>query len=141
MKDLLKKNYYLILVFFFFLGWNLIISPLNLDEIWNYGFTRNILIGEIPYKDFNMVITPFYPFIMSFLMHIFGNNMLFFHIENALILTIFFYFMNQFLGKNSWIVLSLMIWPMNVSYPSYNLFSLFLAVIIIYLEEKENKKK
>ena len=36
-----------------------IIAPLNLDEIWNYGFVHNLVTGLEPYKDFNMVIPPF----------------------------------------------------------------------------------
>ena len=132
----LKKYYDLGLVFIFFLGFNLIISPLNLDEIWNYGFTSNIFNGWIPYNDFNMVITPFYPFIMSLLMHIFGNNMLFFHVENASLMTCLYYFIKQLIGKNIYYILPFFIWPINTSMPNYNLFALFLVVLILYLEEK-----
>ena len=53
------------LVFFFFLYWSLIVQPISLDEIWNYGFSYNIYNGLVPYKDFNMVMTPIYPMIMS----------------------------------------------------------------------------
>ena len=135
----IKKYYFLGLIFFFFLIWNLIINPLNLDEIWNYGFTRNIFLGEIPYKDFNMVITPFYPFLMSILMHIFGYNMLFFHIENALLITILFYYCYQLIGKNIWLIILFMIWPITISFPNYNLFSLLLVIMILYYEKQDNK--
>ena len=65
-KYLTKKNIFLaIALFFIFLIWNLILVPVNLDEIWNYGFSHNIYSGLVPYRDFNMIITPFYNFLMS----------------------------------------------------------------------------
>lgn len=136
----IRNNWDLGLIFITFLLFNLIISPLNLDEVWNYGFTTNIFNGSIPYKDFNMVITPFYPFIMSLLMHIFGNNMLFFHIENSIIITILFYILKQIIGKNIYYIIPLLIWPVNTSMPNYNLFALFLVITIIYLEDKKKDK-
>ena len=58
-----KKKIIIILIFIIlfclFLFWNLIIQPLNVDEVWNYGFAYAISKGEIPYLDFNMVLTPF----------------------------------------------------------------------------------
>ena len=82
------------LVFFFFLFWNLIIQQINLDEIWNYGFIHSIYSGLIPYKDFNMVLTPFYPFIMSIPLHIFGSSILIVHIFSSLMITFMFYNVN-----------------------------------------------
>ena len=76
------------LIFFFFLFWNLIVQPVNLDEIWNYGFVNNIYRGLVPYRDFNMVITPFFPMLMAIPFYIFGSNMLIFNIEQAFILTV-----------------------------------------------------
>ena len=84
----LKSVFNFLFLFILFFIFNLIISPLNLDEIWNYGFSLNIYNGLVPYKDFNMVITPLYPFINALLFHIFGNTMLVFHIINALLDTI-----------------------------------------------------
>ena len=75
-------------IFLIFLVWNLLLVPVNLDEIWNYGFAHNIYNGLIPYKDFNMVLTPLFPFLMALPFYIFGSSMLVFHITNALILTI-----------------------------------------------------
>lgn len=63
-----KYNQKIILGLFLFgvfLLWNLILFPITLDEIWNYGFSHSLYSGLVPYKDFNMVITPFYPFLMS----------------------------------------------------------------------------
>ena len=135
MKNKILK--YLV-IFFIFLFFNLILSPLNLDEIWSYGFTNNIYSGLIPYKDFNMVITPFYPFIMSLLFHVFGNSMLFFHIENSILITFFLYICEKLIKEKSYIILPLLIFPLNITFPNYNFLLLFLFILLIYLE-KNNK--
>ena len=136
MKRIIKY----ILLFFFFLLFNLIITPLNLDEIWSYGFTNNVYLGLIPYRDFNMVITPFYPFIMSLLFHIFGNSMLLFHIENSLIITLFIYICSKLIKNKTYLILPLLIFPLNVNivFPNYNFFLFFLFILLVYLE-KNNK--
>ena len=51
-----------ILLFLIILLVNLLLIPNNMDEIWNYGFSYAIRLGEIPYRDFNMVLPPFYSF-------------------------------------------------------------------------------
>ena len=44
----------------------IIIRPLNnLDELWNYSFAKNISDGLIPYKDFNLITTPFLAMIVA----------------------------------------------------------------------------
>ncbi len=123
------------LIFFFFLFWNLIVQPVNLDEIWNYGFVHNIYKGLIPYKEFNMVITPLFPFIMSLPFHIFGSSMLVFHIEQAFILTIIFCLLNSYLKDKSYLFLFFMIFPLSVAFPSYNMFLFLLFLILIKLED------
>ena len=54
-----------VLIFFLLLIVSLFFTLFGNDEIWNYGFSNNIYKGLVVYKDFNMVITPLYPFIMS----------------------------------------------------------------------------
>ena len=48
----------LIIIFIITILFNLLCNGMERDEIWNYGFSYNIATGLIPYKDFNMVITP-----------------------------------------------------------------------------------
>ena len=136
----MKKIYkYLtfILLFILFLVFNLIISPLNLDEIWSYGFSYNISSGLIPYKDFNMVITPFYSILMALFLKI-NNSILFFHIINALIPTSILFIAHKLIKEKVFIILPLLIFPLNITFPNYNLFLLLLFVLLIYLEK--NKK-
>ena len=131
----MKKKIFYILLFLLFLVWSLLLQPLNLDEIWNYGFAHNIYSGLIPYKDFNMVLTPFYPFLMSLPFHIFGSNMLVFHIENAIILTILVYLITKLISKNYFIIGLFLFFPLSITFPSYNVFLFFLLVCILCLEK------
>ena len=126
------------IVFFFFLYWSLIVQPISLDEIWNYGFSYNIYNGLVPYKDFNMVMTPIYPMIMSvFLM--FDSSILTMHVVNSLMLTGMIYLIEKIVDKkyNLGIFLILLIFPMSLIFPSYNIFLLMLFVLIIYLEKNK----
>ena len=132
-----KSLILIIFLFLLFLLFNLILFPTNLDEIWNYGFSHNLYSGLIPYKDFNMVITPFYPFIMSLGFHIFGSSMLVFHIEHAIILICLCVLLFLLIDKKAWFIVALMLFPVNVSFPSYNIFLYFLLVLIIYLEKEK----
>ena len=134
-KNILK----FIILFLCILFWNLIINVVQNDEIWNYGFAHNIYKGLIPYRDFNMVITPFYPFISSLLFHVFGSSLLVFHIENAFILTILFFIIYELIKEKVYIVgLFIAFFSDSLTFPSYNLFLLFLIFVIIYLEKKNS---
>ena len=134
------KYIYLIVLFIFIILFNLLFVPNNLDEIWNYGFSYAIRIGEIPYKDFNMVITPLYSFIMTIPLLI-NNSYLSFIIFHSLIVCIEFYLLNKIIGKNIYIMLlvSLIFFPLI--YPTYNSFFLFLMVLICYFEKNNFKYK
>ena len=119
------------LVFIFFLFWNLIVQRINLDEIWNYGFAYNISQGLIPYEDFNMVLTPFYPMLISFFLVLFSSNLLVMHIINSLMITVMLYLIERVLKLNINIFILILCFPLSVAFPSYNLFLLFLFIIRI----------
>ena len=48
----------------------------NLDEVWNFNFSRNIADGLIPYRDFNMVPTPLLSMICGLFLFIFGKELI-----------------------------------------------------------------
>ena len=124
--NILKVNYWYLLLFIFVLIWNVFLCKLNTDEIWNYGFAHSIYSGLIPYKDFNMVITPMYPMIMSFFFLFFGSNLLTMHIINALMITHMFYLLNKLGIHNKMFILLFLCFPLTLLFPSYNLFLLYL---------------
>ncbi len=126
------------LVFFFFLYWSLIVQPISLDEIWNYGFSHNIYKGLIVYRDFNMVMTPLYSMLMSMFFLLFGSSMLVMHTVNSVMLTGMIYLIERIIKKkyNIGIFLILLIFPMSLVFPSYNIFLLMLFILIICLEKE-----
>lgn len=138
-KVLIKYKTFIkyLLIFIFFLFWNLIIQPINLDEIWNYGFIHNIYSGLIPYKDFNMVLTPLYPMIMSLFLVIFGSNILVIHIVNAIMIVGLLYLIEKIINKDISIFILLLCFPLSVAFPSYNLFLLLMFILVIYLEKNK----
>ena len=134
-----KKVLIIIGLFLTYLFITMIVHQLQNDEIWGYGFTHNIYKGLIPYKDFNMVITPFFPFIMSLPFHIFGSSMLVFHIENAILLVVITFLIYNLIKNKIYILgIPIIIFSYAIIFPGYNFLLLFLFVLLIYLEHKKS---
>ena len=132
---MIKKVVKYIFIFLVILIFNLLCSPINLDEIWNYGFSNNLFRGLIPYVDFNMVIPPFYPWLMSLPFYLLGSNMLIFHMTNALILTGCLFLLEKMYQDKMWIFFLFFFFPVNTTFPSYNLFLFVLLVVLYYVEK------
>ena len=130
-----------VLLFFTFLIFTLIISPINIDEIWNYGFSYNIYKGLVPYRDFNMVLTPFYPMFMSLFLHILGKGILSIHIANAGILSFCCYLLFKMYDEKAYLIIIMFFIPFYLTFPNYNSFLAILTIILIYLEKMQNNKK
>lgn len=111
--------------------------PFDLDEVWNYGFMHNIYEGSIPYKDFNMVITPFFPFLFSLPFHIFGSNMLVVCICQSLLIVCIYILFEKMFGDKANILLLLLFLNYDMLYASYNFFVFFLFVLLLYMEKKK----
>lgn len=135
---MIKKYYKYILLFLFFLFILIVFSNNGNDTIWNYGMAHAIRMGEVPYKDFNIISTPLYPFILSIGLFI-KDTYFMFLIEQAFLLTIFIYFIEKIVNRNYILVLISLCFPIfNLLFPNYNFLVLLLLTIIIYLE-KQNK--
>lgn len=113
-------------------------STLFLDEIWNYGFSYNIVKGLIPYKDFNMIVTPFYSFLGALFIQVFGHHLWSIHILNSLMISLMMLLMYFNIGKRVLFYFPILL---LYCYPGYNLFCLFLMIILIMICEKEFKNK
>ena len=138
MLNKIKKNktniLELILIFIITLLFNLICNEISGDEIWNYGFSYNIATDLIPYKDFNMIITPLFPLIGATFLNIFGKNIIVFHILGSLICTLIFYYMKKHIQKAYYIVYAILL---LFGLPNYNILCILFLYILMTLENKK----
>jgi len=69
------------------------VEPLNdLDELWQYSFANNIANGLVPYKDFNIIVTPLFSFIAAIFLKVFTNQLIVMRIFNTLVFALILYF-------------------------------------------------
>lgn len=79
---ILKKNkskWYIILFLLILITISSYILPKelgDLDEIWIYNSAKNIADGLLPYKDFNLVTTPFLPLLAGGILKLLGSEVL-----------------------------------------------------------------
>ena len=60
----------------------------DMDEIWNYQMARRVLFGQVPYRDFVMLQTPFAPQLNAAFLHILGDGLIVMRWVASLIATI-----------------------------------------------------
>lgn len=133
---------YILLITFFLISLIFIFTLSRGDTFVNYGFSYAISKGEIPYNDFNIVITPLAPIIYSVGL-LFCKNILIFYLEQAILLTIFFYYIEKLLNNKSIIFLLCLIIPypiamISIIFPGYNFLLLFLFFLFIYYFKNSN---
>ncbi len=133
----MKKKYISFLIFFI----SFIISvlylyyfrPLTDDEIFNYGFANNILSGLIPYRDFNMIILPFFSYLLSFILLFLGKKLIVYHMLISIFIGIITCCCFKKIGYRAFVIyLLLLIYP----YTGYNMFCLFLFMIMLFICDK-----
>ena len=108
------------------------------DEIWNYGFAYNISKGLVPYRDFNMVVTPLYSFILGGIIFLFGHHLYLMYILNTFIIILSSYLMYKKIGFN-FIFVFLFFFFIHIS--GYNLLCAFFVILLLSLFDKEFKYK
>jgi len=135
----LKKNWKYFFVFLFFFLCILLFGYNNTDNIWNYGMAHAIRIGEIPYKDFNIITTPLYPFIMSLFLLIWDEYIVFL-LGQSLIGVICYYIIDKMIGNKSIMIIPFAGFGLfYLFFPNYNFLVMLLIVLLMYLEnEKSN---
>ena len=141
---MLKKNWKQITIYIIFFILLLLSSMFffgdNIDLLWNYGYSNAIRNGEILYRDFNVVLFPFYPIFMSLFLHIY-NNILTMNIINSIYILISVILLTKLLGEKGYLfMIVLLLFPV-FSYATYNSFLFFLLVLLIYLEMRDFKNK
>lgn len=119
----------------------------NLDEIWNYNFGRNISNGLVPYKDFNMVITPLLPLISGMILKITLNELIIMRILATILCSTILYITYRILGilnikKEVNIIFIFIVFFLfyNIFGIDYNYATLLLVLFIVYKEIKTYKE-
>ena len=130
-----KKDILILIIIFIYVGILVSFSNADNDLIWNYGFSYNIASNLIVYKDFNMVITPLYPFICGLVMKLLGNNFLIFNLINIVLLSSMYYYIYKKYPKS---YIPSMVLISFILRPSYNFLIMFLLLILLNLEEDKD---
>ena len=123
-----------ILLFILFFCYCQFLLTISSDEIWEYGYSFNIANGLCPYRDFNMVVTPLYPYLSSIFIKIFGPYLLSLNIFNALLLTTTVFISYKLIGKYALILVGFLLFYPS---PTYNNLVLLLFSLFLYVNEKE----
>lgn len=130
-KNSTKLIFILLFIYTFLI---LFFTNANSDYVWNYGFCYNFAKGLKMYKDFNMVITPLYPFINGLIMKITWNNIFIFTLTNTFIVMFIYYLIYKNFKK---VFLPFIIIFNLYLIPSYNLLSIIFLFILFILEDKK----
>lgn len=132
----MKRKYYqlieLFLIFILTLLFNIFCNELTIDELWNYGFSYNIATGLIPYKDFNMVITPLYPLLGAIFLKLFSYTLLSYQCFNAIICTIIFYYLKKSTPKAYYLIYAIFL---LFASPNYSVLCLLFIYVLMDMEE------
>ena len=135
MKRVLKIAIF-ILLFIFCIYYTYYLRPFVDDELYNFGFAINILNGRIPYLDFNMIIPPLFPYILSIILKLFGNKLIIYHMLLSLLIVGVTYITSKKIGFRAIALTSIiLIYP----FTGYNTFALFLFMILLCNKKKETK--
>lgn len=137
-----KKECFIILILLLILASIIMIKPLNdLDEIWNYNFAKNILDGNKPYKDFNMIQMPLVPILCSIFLSLLGNELIVMRIIAIFLCTTILFITYKILESlkvNKWLnytFLIILIYILQEHFRiDYNFFVLSNVLLIIYME-------
>lgn len=144
LQTLIKKNIkYVVLFILFFLCLQFFYVNFSADQMYNYGFSYAVSLGEVPYRDFNTIIPPVGALIYSLPFLLFGSNLIVFNLYQALLLCILFYFLFKLFKEKTWIILIILMLTLpipfiHVLFQGYN-FLLVLEFVILMYSLKEKK--
>ena len=134
-----KENIkYIFLFILFFIAMNFFFIAYRVDTYSNYAFSYALANGQLPYKDINFIVPPFSPYIYSILL-LLNKSIIFFYIEQCLLLVLLCYLLFKMLDNKAWIVILLLFCPYffgftSAIFPGYNFMVFLELVLLIYLE-------
>ena len=119
------------------------------DELWNFSNSYKMLNGFVIYKDLNVIITPLYFYLGTFILSIFGTNLFAFKIYNILIVTSMYFIIYQIFQTTKikkirsllfLIIIYLITYIVILLGASYNILALdfFLLGILLHLKGKND---
>jgi len=113
----------------------------NLDEVWIFNMARNIANGLLPYKDFNLVVTPGLPILCGLILKLFGTEMFIMRIlaviiDAVIIFMIYKIFKLFNINKYAASLISILIAILFIDSfcIDYNFMVLMIALITLYFE-------
>ena len=109
------------------------------DEYYSFGFSYNIAKFKVPYKDFNMVVGPFYNFLMAIPLFI-KNKYMLYELAHIVIYSSVFTIVYEKYGLKKFILLFLTFLNGETLY-TYNNFCFFLIICILMLLDSKYKYK
>lgn len=135
--EFLRRNYVYLICFFVVFFLFLFLSPSMLfDATWEYGMAHAIVLGEVPYLDFNIITTPFYPFFHALFLAVYDSYFVYLCV-NAGLFTFLFYLLYKWQAKRTVFYLGIScVFLFQLFIPSYN-FMAFLLLVWIVVAEKE----
>lgn len=120
----------------------------DLDEIWNYNVSNVFSNGLLPYKDYNTLVTPLLQMLAGIVLKIFPNELITMRILAVLLISgilFLFYKILNLLKVNDHLKIFSVIGIIFLEYEffciDYNFFALFLTLIIIFLEIKNENNQ
>ena len=131
-----RINIIIFITFFsFFILYLLNYNIQSMDEIWCYGFSYRFAEGYIPYKDFNIVVTPIFLVLGSY----FSHSLFLFRVFGALLSACIILLTITICNKNNvdrtiiwFLVLINTLLLMQIPYATYNLLML-IGLMISYI--------
>ena len=133
-----KKNILIFALIFIILLLLTIIHPTVDDLFWSYGFSYNIAKGLIPYKDFNMVIGPFYNLLLSIPLLI-SNNILTFEIIHLVVYSTILLICYKKINYK--IIYLIILISLQRTITWYNTMIALLIILILVINDSNNKYK
>lgn len=136
MRFIKKNNRFIIFILILLLGFFAFnIFYYDFDATWEYGFCHALRMGEIPYKDFNIISTPLFIFLFSIGLFI-NDSFIVFLIEAIIINIIMFYFIDKVYAEKSLIYIVCVCFTLFFSFiPTYNFLCFVLIVLLICFEK------
>ena len=146
-KEKINKLLFGLLIFLSIFSTVILNELMSLDEIWNYSFARNIANGLIPYKDFNIIVTPLISIICGVILKITTNELIIMRIIASVLCSFIIYIVHKLFKllaiKESYSIIFTFIigWLFkDIFCIDYNYGNLLIILIIIYQEIKKYKK-